>query len=86
MDEVNSGNFRLDLYYRINVLDLEIPPCGCAARTLPHWPGIFSGHCMSGGDVGQFNPSQRHATTDDYDWPGNVRQLRNVDSAGLRHQ
>lgn len=70
-NEVREGRFREDLYYRINVLSLNLPPLrdreGDAALLIDHFlPTQWHLH-----------PSARDAMTR-YHWPGNVRQLINV--------
>lgn len=70
-DEVREGRFREDLYYRINVLSLNLPPLrdrdGDTERLVDHFlPSQW-----------HLNPAARQALTD-YHWPGNVRQLINV--------
>lgn len=70
-DEVASGNFREDLFYRINVLSLQLPPLwkreGDLDRLIDHFvPSDWF-----------VDPSAR-ACLNRYSWPGNVRQLINV--------
>jgi NtrC-family two-component system response regulator AlgB len=76
---VREGRFREDLYYRINVIQVEIPPLrerpddviALAERLL-----VFFGrscHRMSMGFTDEAIHLLRH-----YSWPGNVRELRNV--------
>lgn len=77
--EVGRGAFRGDLYYRLNVLRLDIPP-------LRQRPGDIA--CCTDRFLARFNkryPSrQRHLAPDAmpallaYDWPGNVRELQNA--------
>ncbi|KAA1259276.1 Nitrogen regulation protein NR(I) [Rubripirellula obstinata] len=69
--EVREGRFREDLYYRINVLSLNLPPLrerdGDAQRLIEHFlPSQW-----------HLNPAAHQALTE-YHWPGNVRQLINV--------
>jgi len=69
--EVEQGNFREDLYYRINVLSINLPPLrqriGDVERLLDHFlPANW-----------QVAPVVRDSLTR-YPWPGNVRQLINV--------
>ena len=76
---VREGKFRDDLYYRLNVIDLHIPalkdrPGDIAllvARFLKEYSAAY------GGTVKGIEPQALKAL-EDYDWPGNVRQLRNV--------
>ncbi len=70
-EEVKSGRFREDLYYRINVMSLELPPVrqriGDVPLLLEHFLGV-------GWDI----EPQALATLEQFDWPGNVRQLINA--------
>ena len=40
-DLVKTGAFRQDLFYRINVVRLDLPPCGSAGKTFPPWSGTL---------------------------------------------
>jgi transcriptional regulator with PAS, ATPase and Fis domain len=71
LDEVNAGRFREDLYYRINVLSLELPPLRSRSGDLQLLVQRFLG------DQWQIAPEAMHAL-EAYHWPGNVRQLINV--------
>ncbi len=67
---VAEGGFREDLYYRLNVFPIEIPPiCERREDVVPLAQRWLVGRRLSG-DAAQ-------ALTE-YDWPGNVRELRNV--------
>lgn len=69
--EVKAGRFREDLYYRINMLTLHLPPLRERERDLELLFHYFLG---SGWQVGTSVLAHLHH----YDWPGNVRQLRNA--------
>jgi transcriptional regulator with PAS, ATPase and Fis domain len=70
-DEVKAGRFREDLYYRINVMSLDLPP-------LRHRTGDVS--LLTAKFLGPNWQIELRAMTalEDYSWPGNVRQLINV--------
>jgi len=78
-DEVNAGRFREDLYYRINVLTIEIPPLRKRKEDIPLLVEHF---------IEKYNKrlhlqvekleSECMQTFLDYPWPGNVRELENV--------
>jgi transcriptional regulator with PAS, ATPase and Fis domain len=76
---VTQGRFRADLYYRVNVFDIEIPPLrerrddilALAASFLREFGASVRGYGM------QLTPDAREQLLA-YDWPGNVRELRNV--------
>lgn len=78
LEEVAAGRFRKDLYYRLNVLDLEIPPlrtrCGdvilLAERFLERISQDY------GREIRGFSPEALTALSG-HDWPGNVRELEN---------
>lgn len=74
---VKNGTFRSDLYYRLNVVNIKLPPLIERRRDIPllmtHFLKQFAG---DGGPEG-FSREARHCL-ESYHWPGNVRELRNV--------
>ena len=68
--EVEAKRFREDLYYRINVLSLELPPLRDRAGDIPLLVQRFLGHW-------ELEPAALEAL-ERYTWPGNVRQLINA--------
>ena len=77
--EVKEGRFRQDLFYRLNVISLKIPPLRERREDIPFLAEMFinkygskSGRRFAGFDGG----AMRLLTS--YDWPGNVRELENV--------
>jgi DNA-binding NtrC family response regulator len=78
-DLVKKGRFREDLYYRINVVPIVIPPLrerpGDVALLADHFLRI---HCAANRKpLKQLEPDVMHIL-EDYSWPGNVRELENV--------
>jgi two-component system, NtrC family, response regulator HydG len=75
---VRAGSFRQDLFFRLNVVPLEIPPLRARPSDLPalarHFLGYFS--CQLGKRLDLSGAALESLTR--YDWPGNVRELRNV--------
>ncbi len=75
--EVKKGTFRSDLYYRINVLPLYVPPLRYRKEDIQTIAeSIYreiSGTVMGGSYI----PSEYMYILAEYDWPGNVRELRN---------
>ncbi len=75
-DEVAAGRFRLDLYYRLNVVPVRLPPLRERLRELP----ALIQHCAEGlGQTGPIDvePDALRALRR-HDWPGNIRELRNA--------
>lgn len=70
-EEVKSGRFREDLYYRINVMSLELPPLRQRTGDVPLLVEKFLGPSW------RIEPAATQAL-ERYCWPGNVRQLINV--------
>jgi DNA-binding NtrC family response regulator len=78
-EEVAKGRFRSDLYYRLNVLPISIPPLRAHAEDVPVLVEYF---------IDSFNAEFRkrvvgsspaaYTLLEQYGWPGNVRELRNV--------
>ncbi|NND98987.1 MAG: sigma-54-dependent Fis family transcriptional regulator [Pirellulaceae bacterium] len=79
MDEVTAERFRLDLYHRLNVLQIQIPPLRQRTEDIPvlamHFVRRFK-HENSVALKG-FSHEAMQAMSE-YQWPGNVRELRNV--------
>lgn len=76
---VRAGRFREDLYYRLNVFPLEIPPLRARRADIPD----LAMHCLEkyAGTVGRHGmrfSEAAMAALMAYDWPGNVRELGNV--------
>lgn len=76
---VAEGTFRPDLYYRLNVLSIELPPLRDCADDLPEISVRLLDDIVQSGDYpnARLTPSG-FAALARYDWPGNVRELRNV--------
>lgn len=74
-DEVKAGHFREDLYYRINVLSLELPPLRERADDV----ALLVEHFL--GSEWKIDPEALKAMRK-YPWPGNVRQLINAIDRG----
>jgi DNA-binding NtrC family response regulator len=81
--DVNSGRFRLDLFYRLAVVALEIPALRDRSEDIPM---LIEHFCREAGHrrgVEALFPAATLATLRRHDWPGNVRELRNVVEATL---
>jgi transcriptional regulator with GAF, ATPase, and Fis domain len=78
-EEVEKGNFRSDLYYRINVFPITIPPLRLRKADIPLLVRAFVNtfNAQYYKDVNQVSESLMEDLLN-YSWPGNVRQLRNV--------
>jgi PAS domain S-box-containing protein len=77
--EVQKGEFREDLYYRLNVFPIHLPPLRERGQDVVLLANIFIQHFAQrmGRTVASLSPdSIRRLTT--YQWPGNVRELQNV--------
>ncbi len=73
---VNRGLFRSDLYYRINVVPIVIPPLRERREDIPPLLDYFLGRYLAGRTI-SISPEAVRALAN-YSWPGNVRELRNV--------
>jgi transcriptional regulator with PAS, ATPase and Fis domain len=78
LDEVNSKNFREDLYYRINVFRIYIPPLRDRKDDIPELVNVFVNRfgTLSGKEINKVHPSAMEKLIS-YHWPGNIRQLQN---------
>jgi transcriptional regulator with PAS, ATPase and Fis domain len=78
MDRVNEGTFRLDLYYRLNVVRIEVPPLSAREGDIP----LLAIHFLD--KYTKRIGKEVHGITEEamkileqFNWPGNVRQLEN---------
>ena len=78
-DEVRAGNFREDLYFRLKVIPIYLPPLRERRDDIPLLTKYFVDHFNRefGKDIASIAPEAQQRLID-YDWPGNVRELRNV--------
>jgi transcriptional regulator with PAS, ATPase and Fis domain len=77
---VTQGLFREDLFYRINVIQIVVPPLRDRKEDVPLLIDHFVNQSMNGRKNGRSLEltSEAAAALVDYHWPGNVRELRNV--------
>lgn len=78
-EEIGAGNFREDLYYRLNVVPIEVPPLRDRQPDIPLLVDAFLG------EAAQKNRVPKKSISDDAlellsknKWPGNVRELKNL--------
>ena len=78
-DSVRLGSFRKDLYYRINVLHVDLPPLRHRRQDIPILIRLFIDELSQTHDR-EFKGLSAEAMQIllDYEWPGNVRELRNL--------
>lgn len=78
-DEIERGNFREDLFYRLNVIPFYVPPLRERAEDIP----LLAEHFLKefttayGRKAKELTPEAYDVLTE-YHWPGNVRELRNL--------
>jgi len=74
-----QGLFRKDLYYRLNVFPIEVPPLRQRKEDIPHFVDVFLRRMnkFNAKAIHQVHPSVLEAF-EQYDWPGNIRELENL--------
>lgn len=79
LEAVNQGKLRQDLLYRLNVVRIHLPPLRERRSDIPLLAETFLAHAAlaHGKDCRRFAPDAIRILSD-ADWPGNVRQLKNV--------
>ncbi len=83
LKEIEKGTFREDLYYRLNVVHLEVPPLRERKDDIPLLMTSFLAQFNKENNrsVEGFSNQAKHALLS-YEWPGNIRELRNsIESA-----
>jgi two-component system response regulator HydG len=78
-DEVDAGRFRQDLFYRLNVVPIELPPLRQRSEDIPELCRHFL-HQIAKRENSPFRHVENEAirTMQRYNWPGNVRELQNI--------
>ena len=77
-EEVDAGNFREDLYHRLNVVPIYLPALKDRSEDIPLLLNYFTKKIA---DLNGIAETKMHTDLDlfyKYDWPGNVRELRNL--------
>lgn len=78
-DEVKAGRFRTDLYYRLNIFPITVPPLRDRSEDIPllveHFVSMFA--AQNGTSIDCVAKSAMD-TLMAYHWPGNIRELRNI--------
>ncbi|MEE9553093.1 MAG: sigma 54-interacting transcriptional regulator, partial [candidate division Zixibacteria bacterium] len=83
-DEVRDGNFREDLYYRLNVVNINIPPLRERKEDIPILAGYFLEKICARMKIPEkVFSSEAIDKMMLYSWPGNVRQLENVSERAI---
>jgi transcriptional regulator with GAF, ATPase, and Fis domain len=79
MKMVNRGEFRIDLYYRLNVFPVSLPPLRDRREDIPdlvaHFVDVYSRRM--GKQIDEI-PSETLSALSSYQWPGNIRELQNI--------
>ena len=75
---ISDGTFREDLYYRLNVLSLEIPPLRERREDIPLLAEHFLGEFRRQAGLVRKMPEDVLNILRTYNWPGNIRQLKNA--------
>jgi DNA-binding NtrC family response regulator len=76
---VDEGRFREDLYYRLNVINIQLPPLRERKEDIPALVEFFTKkYCEENGKPPYRFSSEALKILMDYHWPGNVRELENV--------
>jgi transcriptional regulator with GAF, ATPase, and Fis domain len=82
--EVTAGRFRQDLFYRLNIFPIDIPPLRQRREDIPLLVALFLQQSMLRCNKKILGlSSNAYAALWDYDWPGNVRELENMIERGV---
>ena len=79
LNEIDAGTFREDLYFRLNVIPIQVPPLRERSQDIPpliqHFLGVYA--VKNGKKPKKISPSALQLLRN-YRWPGNIRELRNT--------
>ncbi len=83
-DALQSGRFRSDLYYRLNVIPLQVPALRDRRSDIPQLVTAFlQQSAQRMGKPVRFVSRETMSLLTDYSWPGNIRELQNVIERGV---
>jgi len=76
---IKAAEFREDLYYRLKVVDLHLPPLRERKQDIPELIGLFlrKNNPRMGLNISEVTPRAMQALMN-HDWPGNIRELQNI--------
>ncbi len=76
---ISQGLFREDLYFRLKVVDLHLPPLRERKQDIPELVGLFihKNNSRMGLNISEVTPRAMQALME-HSWPGNIRELRNI--------
>jgi len=77
-EEIDKGNFREDLYHRLNVVPIFLPPLKDRIGDIPFLLNYFSKKIAELNGISETKLDTNFDLYYKYDWPGNVRELRNL--------
>ena len=77
LEEIQAGSFREDLYYRINVVTVPVPPLRERREDIPLLVDHFLQQLTEEGEAAKTFSDEAMRLLQDYDWPGNIRELKN---------
>ena len=77
-NEIEMGNFREDLYHRLNVFEINIEPLKKRVSDIPLLIDYFSEKISSNYNLKKLDIDTNNGYLLNYEWPGNVRELRNL--------
>ena len=77
-EEVDNGNFREDLYHRLNVVPIFLPPLKDRTEDIPDLLNYFSKKIAELNGLNEVKLDTNFDLYYNYNWPGNVRELRNL--------
>lgn len=81
-ERVRSGDFREDLYYRLKVITIQVPPLRERKEDIPILTDRYLQLFAATGPTHRLSPEVADAMLE-YSWPGNVRELRNILEAAV---